>query len=191
MPDHSLTASDAARLQASGYRLTAPRQTMIAALRDAGRYCTAQQLYERLRGRSVGLASVYRTLELLAMSTTETCRIFSTVKANGPSMPISGPAAAQLYRIAQEAVRNAVEHGAASKVLIQLTFSQRDMVLTVQDDGEGFKKKKNGHGMGLRIMRYRAQSIGGSCEVQSGPGKGTTVYCRVPLEAQPSLSSLS
>lgn len=66
MPDTMMTASDAARLQANGYRLTAPRQTIIAALRDAGRYCTAQQLYERLRGRSVGLASVYRTLELLA-----------------------------------------------------------------------------------------------------------------------------
>jgi Fe2+ or Zn2+ uptake regulation protein len=57
---------DAARLQAHGYRLTAPRRTIIAALRDAGRFCTASQLYERLHGRTVGLASVYRTLELLA-----------------------------------------------------------------------------------------------------------------------------
>ena len=66
MPDVAMSTSDATRLQANGYRLTAPRQTIIAALRDAGRYCTAQQLYERLRGRSVGLASVYRTLEVLA-----------------------------------------------------------------------------------------------------------------------------
>lgn len=57
---------DAARLLARGYRLTEPRRVIIAALRDAGRYCTASQLYERLRGRTVGLASVYRTLELLA-----------------------------------------------------------------------------------------------------------------------------
>jgi len=57
---------DAARLQAHGYRLTEPRRTIIAALRDAGRFCTASQLYERLHGRTVGLASVYRTLELLA-----------------------------------------------------------------------------------------------------------------------------
>jgi len=65
------------------------------------------------------------------------------------------------------------------------------MLLTVHDDGEGFNTKTNGHGMGLRIMRYRAQCIGGSCEVQTGSGKGTTVYCRVPLEAQPSLSKIS
>ena len=61
-----LMQADAARLQEQGYRLTEPRRTIIAALREAGRYCTAQQLYERMRGRSVGLASVYRTLELLA-----------------------------------------------------------------------------------------------------------------------------
>lgn len=57
---------DARRLQERGYRLTAPRRVIVAALRDAGRYCTASQLYEGLRGRTVGLASVYRTLELLA-----------------------------------------------------------------------------------------------------------------------------
>ena len=76
-------------------------------------------------------------------------------------------------------------------VRLQLTFGHQDMLLTVQDDGEGFSTKTNGHGMGLRIMRYRAQCIGGSCEVHTGPGKGTAVCCRVPLEAQPSLSTIS
>ena len=78
-----------------------------------------------------------------------------------------------------------------ARVLIQLTFGNRDMLLTVQDDGEGFNTKTNGHGMGLRIMRYRAQCIGGSCEVHTGPNKGTIVHCRVPLEAEPSLSTIS
>jgi len=55
------------------------------------------------------------------------------------------------------------------------------MLLTVQDDGKGFDGKANGHGMGLRIMRYRAQCIGGSCEVHAGPSQGTIVHCRVPL----------
>jgi PAS domain S-box-containing protein len=149
----------------------------------------------RLTARSLegadGVGDLKTALESLAMNITENCQVRSTVKANRAALPISGPAADQLYRIAQEAVRNAVEHGAASEVLIQLTFNDRDMLLTVQDDGDGFNKKKKGHGMGLRIMRYRAQCIGGTCEVQSGPGKGTTVCCRVPLEAQPSLSSIS
>lgn len=57
---------DTRRLQQYGYRLTAPRRRIIAALREAGRYQTAAQLYERLGSDAVGLASVYRTLELLA-----------------------------------------------------------------------------------------------------------------------------
>lgn len=68
MGDDELTVGreEVERLQECGYRLTAPRRVIINALREAGRYCTAAQLYQRLRGRSVGLASVYRTLELLA-----------------------------------------------------------------------------------------------------------------------------
>src|SRR5439155_19643772 len=117
------------------------------------------------------------------------------VKTHGQThaclLPNSAPVTTQLYRIAQEAVHNAIEHGAARDVLIQLTVGNRDMILTVQDDGQGFEAKTNGHGMGLRIMRYRAQCIGGSCEVHTSPTKGTIVSCRVPLEAQPSLSTMS
>jgi PAS domain S-box-containing protein len=135
-----------------------------------------------------GVGDLKTALESLAMNISENWRIRSTVKANGTSLPVSAPVAAQLYRIAQEAVRNAVEHGAAREVLIQLTFGESDMLLTVEDDGTGFNIKTKGHGMGLRIMRYRAQCIGGSCEVRTAPGTGTTVYCRVPLEAELSLS---
>ena len=149
----------------------------------------------RLTARSLegadGMGDLKTALESLATNVSENCRVRSTVKADGAFLPVSAPVAAQLYRIAQEAVRNAVEHGAARVVLIQLTFRHRDMLLTVQDDGGGFNTKANGHGMGLRIMRYRAQCIGGSCEVHTDPGKGTTVYCRVPLEQQPSLSKIS
>ena len=49
----------------------------------------------------------------------------------------------------------------------------------------------NGHGMGLRIIRHRAQCMGSSCEVHAGPTQGTTVHCRVPLEAQHSVSTIS
>ena len=149
----------------------------------------------RLTARSLegadGVGDLKTALEALAMNISKNCCVRSTVKANGASLPVSAPVAAQLYRIAQEAVHNAVEHSAAREVLIQLTFGHHDMLLTVQDDGEGFNTKTAGHGMGLRIMRYRAQCIGGSCEVHTGRGKGTTVYCRVPLEAQPSLSTIS
>jgi PAS domain S-box-containing protein len=138
-----------------------------------------------------GVSDLKTALEALAINMSQNCRVKSIVKANAASLPISAPVAAQLYRIAQEAVHNAIEHGAAHEVLIQLTLGNRDMVLTVQDNGQGFEAKTNGHGMGLRIMRYRAQCIGGTCHVHTAHNKGTVVHCRVPLEAQPSLSMIS
>ena len=149
----------------------------------------------RITARSLegadGVGDLKTALESLAMNISENCRVKSRVKADGASLPVSAPVAAQLYRIAQEAVRNAVEHGAAREVLIQLTFGNGEMMLTVQDDGEGFNTKTNRPGMGLRIMRYRAQCIGGSCEVRPGITQGTIVHCRVPLESEPSISTIS
>jgi PAS domain S-box-containing protein len=149
----------------------------------------------RLTARSLegadGVGDLKTALEALAMNMSQNCRVKSMIKANAASLPISAPVAAQLYRIAQEAVHNAIEHGAAREVLIQLSLGNRDMVLTVRDNGQGFEAKTNGYGMGLRIMRYRAQCIGGSCHVHTAHNKGTVVHCRVPLEVQPSLSMIS
>jgi signal transduction histidine kinase len=162
-----------------------------AIVRLANEGARQTRLTARILEGADGVGDLKTALESLAMNISENYRVRGTVKANGASLPVSAPVAAQLYRIAQEAVRNAVEHGAAREVLIQLTFDDQGMLLAVQDDGEGFDSKTNGHGMGLRIMRYRAQSIGGSCEVRTDASKGTTVYCRIPLEAQPSLSMIS
>src|SRR5215471_18096264 len=99
----------------------------------------------RLTARSLegadGVGDLKMALESLAMNISQNCRVRSMVKADGASLPVSVPVAAQLYRIAQEAVRNAVEHGAAREVLIQLTFDDRDTLLTIKDDGGGFNKK--------------------------------------------------
>lgn len=137
-----------------------------------------------------GVGDLSTALESLAMNVSQSCSVRTLVKSNGRSSSISAPVAAQLYRIAQEAVHNAIEHGAAHEVLIQLTFGDQEMVLTIQDDGSGFDPKTNGQGMGLRIMRYRAQCIGGSCEVRTSANQGTIVYCRLPMEVQPSVSAI-
>jgi signal transduction histidine kinase len=122
-------------------------------------------------------------LEALAANTRSNCRVAANVKADASSFPINAPAAAQLYRIVQEALHNAVEHGRARKIQIDLAVDRDNMVLTVRDDGKGFNGSAASNGMGLRIMRYRAQCIGGSCEVQSNRAEGTIVTCRVPLQA--------
>ncbi len=85
-----------------------------------------------------------------------------------------------LYRIAQEAVSNAVRHGQAQEIDIDLLWRDQEMVLRVSDNGSGFASgAQSTGGLGLRIMRERAHFVGGRFEVRSAPGEGTTVTVRV------------
>ena len=87
--------------------------------------------------------------------------------------------ATHLYRIAQEAVNNAIKHGKAKRIVILLKPFGDKTVLTISDDGLGFSNEtKKGGGMGLHIMQYRAGVVGAALEVSSGgDGAGTTVIC--------------
>ncbi len=88
-----------------------------------------------------------------------------------------------LYRIAQEAVSNAIKHGRASRVNIRLARRNGSLVLAVRDNGMGMPPQPLPcRGMGLHVMRYRAGVIGGSLAIRSGQGGGTTVFCKVSLQ---------
>jgi len=97
------------------------------------------------------------------------------------SLSISAAVAVHLYRIAQEAVHNAVEHGAATEVQIDLSSEDGHVMLRIRDDGRGFDSTRGSNGMGLRIMQYPAHVTGGWCSVSSQPGQGTIVTCRAAL----------
>ncbi len=97
---------------------------------------------------------------------------------------LRGEARLDVYRVAQEALTNAVRHGAAEAVrLVLRRDGDGDLVLTVDDDGTGISEAaaRNG-GMGLRTMRARAQRHGGSLEVGPGAGGGTRVRLRLPAD---------
>jgi len=84
-----------------------------------------------------------------------------------------------LYRIAQEAISNAVRHGCASRVTISLSAVDGEGLLSISDNGAGFVEPAKDHdGMGLRIMKYRAGMIGGALEVGQGSTYGVVVSCR-------------
>jgi two-component system sensor kinase FixL len=88
--------------------------------------------------------------------------------------------AIHLYRIAQEAVGNAIKHAKAGSVTIALAAVGNNLRLGVTDDGIGIPRTRpKTKGMGLRIMQYRAGVIGGSLVVQRNPDGGTTVVCTV------------
>ncbi len=87
-----------------------------------------------------------------------------------------------LYRIAQEALNNALKHAAPSSVILRVRADRRHVRLEVVDDGRGFDPTAvvNGGGMGLISMEERAERMGGSFTLDSAPGHGTTV--RVDVE---------
>jgi PAS domain S-box-containing protein len=95
--------------------------------------------------------------------------------------PLTIAVATHLYRIAQEAVSNAIRHGKAKSVVIRLEFLQEMTVLSVIDDGAGLRQGATAQdGMGLRIMQYRASMIGGNLRVSPYPSGGVIVVCSVP-----------
>jgi PAS domain S-box-containing protein len=87
--------------------------------------------------------------------------------------------AMQIYRIAQEAVNNAVKHAHADTINITLKNKANGAELKVSDNGQGFDvEKASKQDLGLRIMRYRAGILGCALDVKSSAGKGTEIYCK-------------
>ena len=88
-----------------------------------------------------------------------------------------------IYRIAQEAANNAIKHGSPTKISISLLhLGNRECVLKVEDNGRGIVKKraKLSDGIGLQVMDYRANLIGGTLKITSTPHRGVSVVCRFP-----------
>jgi signal transduction histidine kinase len=96
--------------------------------------------------------------------------------------PLSEKAEAALYRVAQEALHNALRHAGASGVRVSLAKTPRQVALEVSDDGHGFAADAPSGGLGLDSMRERAASAGGTLTIRSSR-KGTTVRMTVPGKA--------
>jgi signal transduction histidine kinase len=85
-----------------------------------------------------------------------------------------------VYRVAQEAISNALRHSGARQVVVSLTGRKRSVALQVSDSGSGFDAGAPRAGLGLTSMRERAASAGGRLTITAAPGKGTTVRLTVP-----------
>ena len=87
--------------------------------------------------------------------------------------------ALHLYRIAQEAINNAIKHASAKRITVTADFSQENKILSIEDDGCGFDPDaEHGPSSGMSLMPYRAAMIGGTLTVSSQPNCGTKVECR-------------
>lgn len=106
------------------------------------------------------------------------------VYADIDAVRLPDSAATMLYRVAEEAVNNAVRHGWAERICIRLTATDAAVRLVVSDDGRGFDVQagKGEPGIGLFMMQERASLAGGTFSIESGPTTGTTVQVFLPLK---------
>ena len=123
----------------------------------------------------------------LAAVTNEQQNVDCRFEFSGSSSVSDVSVATQLYRIAQESVTNALQHGLADDILISLSQQDHQVILEVCDNGVGFDphlKQEHGNvrsGTGLRIMEYRASMLGGVLQIDRNSGPGATVRCIVPI----------
>jgi signal transduction histidine kinase len=176
-----LASSLVRRLAASGLVNEA------AAARELQGY--AQEALEDARALSRGLAPVEIGAEGLAEALSGLIDEVSATtgiacRYDGPRLVCleHGSMAGHLFRIAQEAMQNAVKHAEPKHIDVGLKRKSGEWVLTVRDDGKGIDQPSDRRGhMGLHIMGYRAGIIGGSFHVGPAEGGGTLVRCEVPI----------
>ena len=113
----------------------------------------------------------------LARSTSRHTGIRCIAEVSGKPSDVDKAYAIHLYRIAQEALNNAIKHASASMIMIRFSTSSEDFELTVEDDGHGITSSSREGGMGLHIMDYRARAIGAEIDISSGKDGGTLVRC--------------
>jgi two-component system, LuxR family, sensor kinase FixL len=145
----------------------------------------AREALDRVRQLSRGLfpadidgEGFVEALQQLASTTESLHKIPCAVERDTPIAIPNSRVAAQLYRIAQEAVTNALRHAEAAHITIRLHAEAGTTTLMVIDDGVGIQNRMpTEDGIGLRIMRHRAMSIGAGFSAGRGADRGTVVTC--------------
>ena len=151
------------------------------------------RMHDKVRGLARGMSPMELeegmlagALKQLAVTTSGTSHIGCNFTCAHPDQVFDNRVSMHLYRIAQAAVANAVQHSGARNIRIILAEEDGNTILTVEDDGKGLSREAaQTEGMGLRTMRYRAGLIGGTLDVGPGAGGGTQVVCRMASPPPP------
>jgi signal transduction histidine kinase len=160
----------------------------LAAIRDAAEEVTEEVrlLSHTVHPRVLDDLGLVPALRKLARDSSTGTGIDVDVEANTDGSSIPHPVAAVLYRVAQEAVRNAVRHAAPHHVRVVLHQQNGTATLDVLDDGKGFdlqEAEQRRPGMGLLSMRERVSLVDGELAIRTAPGDGTAISATVSTVA--------
>jgi len=174
----------AERLEAKGLPEEADAGKVVALVEEGIEL--ARSLARGLYPVEIGAEGLMGAFQELADVITKGAKIRCVFECDPPVLIHSGTQAAHLYRIAQEAVRNALKHAKARRIGISLSERDGRIRLAVEDDGVGLPETgATGSGLGIRIMAHRAAMIGGTFALEPALTGGTIVTCTLPSQAAP------
>ena len=139
-----------------------------------------RDLVRNLHSRTLEAAGLTAALGELAAHVARVFRVECRVDDRA-GVELSATRRIHVHRIVREAVLNAARHARATTIAIELTRDAGELAVAVRDNGVGIHQPPTG-GMGLHLMAYRARLLGATLQIAAGP-RGTTVTCRVPLDA--------
>lgn len=144
-----------------------------------------------LRPTAIDDLGIFKAIEAYVAEWQERYGIRVDIQTFGRDNSLAPDVAAVLYRLVQEGLTNVLKHASASKVSIVLEKKPEGLALVLEDDGIGFDPENVGRitsggrtsGLGLSGMKERVALLGGTIAVESTPGKGSTIFVQIPLEA--------
>ena len=105
-----------------------------------------------------------------------TLKLPRAIRVNDESVALN------IFRVAQEAVRNCISHSGGTEIMICIEREKRLVRLVVEDNGKGFKPRKRSKGLGLHIMHYRTSVLGGTFRIERRQNGGARIVCEVPVK---------
>jgi PAS domain S-box-containing protein len=172
-------------LKSTGNRVTnreAAKTLSEAAMIVNRNVAVARELARGFQPIFAGASALVSALRGLCKKANEVPHIHCSLKLPRAIRIHDETLALNLFRVAQEAVRNAVNHSGGTEIIICIE-RERDFVrLVVEDNGQGFTPRKRSKGLGLHIMRYRTNALGGTLQIDSRAKRGTRIVCEVPTK---------
>jgi signal transduction histidine kinase/ligand-binding sensor domain-containing protein len=174
--------------------LVSRKEYLLRARRQVEEYIReARQAIWDLRSPRLEQGDLVSALQHAGRQATEGKPIAFELSVTGTPRRSSTAVEAQVLRIGQEAILNAVNHGRATQLAVELDYQDSSLALRVVDNGVGFDPAQVGDDSerhyGLHIMKERAGEVGGTLDVSSTPGGGTTVFAAIPTRQAQRMAS--